>query len=339
MKYKESKERSAELLRMALGHMGRHDAALNPLSFAVWYESVAGINPKLDAAIARSIEQQPRLGDAAIERLFREHVAGADTAAMERIGNDFKRAITEIAESASSTGNQAGVFGRQLENLTEALNSNDTTDLAPWLSKVRTGTEEMRTSAEALQQQVAASQREIQRLQGELTRARDESLLDALTGTLNRRAFDIKLQSILKPDPVQTAPNCLVMLDIDHFKKVNDTHGHVMGDKVIALLGEILRTSVTNQAHSVARYGGEEFAILLPRTDLAESIELAEKVRERTKAMKIRNRSTQEVIMSVTISAGVTAAREDDDAATLIARADGALYQSKQSGRNRVTCA
>ena len=105
------------------------------------------------------------------------------------------------------------------------------------------------------------------------------------------------------------------------------------------MLGEILRTSVTHQAHSVARYGGEEFAMLLPHTSLTDSIQLAEQVRERTGAMKIRNRQTQEVIMSVTISVGVTAARKDDGAASLIARVDGALYQSKQSGRNRVTCA
>ncbi len=340
MHYKDSRERSAELLRVALGHMGKHDAALNPLCFAVWYEYSAGMNLRLNEAIARSTAEQARLGDATIERLYREHIAGADVATMERIGNEFKRAMSGMAESASSTGNQADMFGEQLAGLSNALQSQDVSGLTPWLSEAMEGTAQMKNSAAALQQQVAASQQEIHRLQGELVRARDESLLDALTGTLNRRGFENRLSALLKrPGQTGKAPSCLVMLDIDHFKKVNDTHGHLMGDKVIELLGEILRTTITHETHSVARYGGEEFAMLLPETPLEQSLLLAEKVRERTKAMKIRNRSTQEVIMTVTISAGVTAARDDDDAASLIARADGALYQSKQTGRNRVTSA
>ncbi|MFZ4285619.1 diguanylate cyclase [Variovorax sp. HJSM1_2] len=339
MHYKESRERSAELLRAAIGHMGHHDAALNPLSFTVWYEYAAGLNLRLNEAIARRLLEEPRFGDATIERLYREHIASIDVATMERIGNDFKRTMHGMAESASNTGAQAGAFGAQLFNLTQALQDSDAPALGPWLSEALQGTAEMKSSAEALQQRVASSQREIERLQGELTRVRDESLVDTLTGTLNRKGFESRVQDLLRPAVEEAPPNCLVMLDIDHFKKVNDTHGHVMGDKVIELLGEILRTSVTHKSHAVARYGGEEFAILLPRTSLEESLQLAERVRERTKAMKIRNRATQEVIMTVTISAGVAVAREDDDVVSLVARADGALYQAKQSGRNRVTCA
>jgi diguanylate cyclase len=89
----------------------------------------------------------------------------------------------------------------------------------------------------------------------------------------------------------------------------------------------------------VARYGGEEFAVLLPQRSLAQCQQLAELVRTRTRAMKIRDRRTKVVVLTVTISGGVATMRPDDDAQTLIARADGALYQSKQAGRDRVTCA
>jgi diguanylate cyclase len=129
------------------------------------------------------------------------------------------------------------------------------------------------------------------------------------------------------------------MLDIDHFKKVNDTHGHVMGDRVIQALGEVLRACVPDKKHAVARYGGEEFAILMPNCTLDHSIKMGEMVRQKTRSMKIRDRRTQEVVLTVSISGGVAALKPGDDAQAFIARADSALYQSKQSGRDRVTCA
>ena len=177
------------------------------------------------------------------------------------------------------------------------------------------------------------------RLQGELLRARDEVLLDPLTKVLNRRGFDEKLTRLVE---IAFEPGCshgLVMLDIDHFKHVNDTHGHVMGDRVLQAIGDVLRSCVTEKTHAVARFGGEEFAILLPNTSLSQWVKMAELVCQRTRAMRIRDRRTNEVVLSVTVSGGVGILQPGDDAQRLIVRADSALYQSKKSGRDRVTCA
>jgi diguanylate cyclase len=159
---------------------------------------------------------------------------------------------------------------------------------------------------------------------------------DELTGLLNRRGLLDGIEQLAPAVQARGQALALLMIDLDHFKKVNDTHGHLMGDRVIQALGEILRSAVTGANHSAARYGGEEFALLLSQTSLDKSIELAETVRNRTKAMKIRNRTTQEVLLTVTISGGVTAMKPDDDAASLISRADAALYAAKNSGRDRV---
>jgi diguanylate cyclase len=110
-----------------------------------------------------------------------------------------------------------------------------------------------------------------------------------------------------------------------------------MGDRVIQGLGEILRQVVADSANSAARYGGEEFALVLPHSTLDDALQLAERARARAKAMKIRNRTTQEVMFTITVSGGVAALRPGDDATALIARADTALYRSKQDGRDRVT--
>ena len=100
-----------------------------------------------------------------------------------------------------------------------------------------------------------------------------------------------------------------------------------------------LRSCVSNKVHSVTRYGGEEFAILLPDCTLEESVTIADAVRLRTKSMKIRDRRTHEAVLTVSFSGGVAAMHIGDDAQDVITRADGALYQSKQTERDRVTCA
>jgi diguanylate cyclase len=248
--------------------------------------------------------------------------------------------LAGMAQSASRTGSQAGSYVAELHSLSAVLDSGDGQLLAPAVARLIASTAQMKDATQALERQVNTSQLEIDRLKDELTRTRDDSFKDALTGVLNRKGFDQKLADMLAQPLSEGQQHGLIMLDIDHFKAVNDTHGHVMGDRVLQALGEVLRSVAAGDADlSVARYGGEEFAVLLPQRSLAQCQQLAELVRTRTRAMKIRDRRTKVVVLTVTISGGVATMRPDDDAQTLIARADGALYQSKQAGRDRVTCA
>ena len=337
MRYTEPKARSAELLRVALGHMGRHEAAFNPITFALWYEYAAGINPDLAAALEQLLADKAPVSDAVVARLYDAHVVPGDTAALQRVGGALQKVMSGIAASASHTGERAGLFGAQLDDLSLALRSNDVATLTPQLDEARAGTAEMKSSADALQQQVAASQSEIARLRTDLDRARGEAPLDPLTGILNRQGFDQRVAALLQEAPAAGRRHCLVMFDIDHFKTVNDVHGHVMGDRVIQGIGEILRRCLTDPRQAAARYGGEEFAIVLPHSTVADAQRLAEQVRLRAKAMKIRNRNTQEVLFTITISGGVAALQSGDDAQALVARADAALYASKNGGRDRVS--
>ena len=339
MKYRESKERSAELLRLVLATMAQHDAAYNPVTFTVCYEHVSGSNSRLSAAIAEAIGHKPRLGDEDMRQLYATYVADLDTQVMQRISGELQRMMSGMAESASRTGSQADVFSAELQGLSVALSKPDGSLLSPVVHQVIASTAQMKEATQALEKEVKQSQQEIHRLKDELTRTRDDSLKDALTGVLNRKGFDQKLSDMLAQPLSEGRTHGLVMLDIDHFKSVNDTHGHVMGDRVLQALGEVLRMLVaTEKGCTVARYGGEEFAIMMPDTDLAQCMNLAESVRTHTRAMKIRDRRTKEVVLTVTISGGVAVMHEGDDAHALIARADGALYQSKQAGRDRITC-
>jgi diguanylate cyclase (GGDEF)-like protein len=168
-----------------------------------------------------------------------------------------------------------------------------------------------------LQKALLASNRRLEEL----------SRTDDLTGVGNRRSFDAELVSRFEHALRYGRPLTLVMIDIDHFKEVNDTFGHQAGDEVLQRIARVLQRS-TRQSDFVARFGGEEFVVLLPETPLLEGLRVAEKIRA---AVAAENFPTH-----VTVSAGVAAMRHIDFPDALIAAADAALYKAKESGRNRV---
>ncbi|WP_286924566.1 MULTISPECIES: sensor domain-containing diguanylate cyclase [Lysinibacillus] len=152
---------------------------------------------------------------------------------------------------------------------------------------------------------------------------------DKLTGLKNRRYFQEKLEEQLSNNEKSASPFSLFILDIDHFKKVNDTFGHQVGDEVLAQLAQLLK----NQARSldiVARYGGEEFVVILPETDQNEAKAIAEQLRQAVEQAKWQTGR-------ITVSVGIATAIKTDNETTILQRADKALYASKENGRNRVT--
>ena len=339
MRYTEPKDQSAALLRMVIKEMAQHDAGFNPLPYTVWYEYLAGINPSLNQALDERRKLMPRLDDDTIVELHRDYVADADSSTATRVAFELQRVISGVVESAASTGTTAGSFGEQLNELTTALKAEDLKALAPRLHEALAGTEKMKNSVDSLQDQLSQSLKEIETLRADLQRAREDALTDPLSGVYNRKGFDQRLTEMLAERPPSGCAHCLVMLDLDHFKRVNDNHGHLVGDSVIKALGQVLRKVAADAGLFCARYGGEEFAVLLPASNIKQAVQVAELVRTRTKALKVRDRTTNATLVTPTVSAGVAAWVPGDDASALIASADAALYRSKQNGRDRVTVA
>ena len=162
---------------------------------------------------------------------------------------------------------------------------------------------------------------------------REEAERDGLTGLYNRRTFDQQLAAESARFERYRRPFALILLDIDHFKLVNDTHGHDAGDVVIKGVAEIITKSLRD-VDIAARYGGEEFAMLLPETDKSHAIDIAERIRKRIEGTPF---NWQGLAIPVTSSAGVAAIPEKhQDVANLIRAADQLLYEAKRGGRNRV---
>ncbi|WP_028452052.1 GGDEF domain-containing protein [Chitinilyticum aquatile] len=155
---------------------------------------------------------------------------------------------------------------------------------------------------------------------------------DPLTGILNRRKLDQELERWVEQSQQDGRELSLLMLDLDHFKSINDRFGHAMGDEVLRLVGRMLQHSSRND-DVIARYGGEEFCVLLPGADLHTAQLVAERIRLR---IQQTDWAALHAELQVTTSIGIATLTGDDDACTLQKRADTALYRAKQAGRNRV---
>ena len=160
--------------------------------------------------------------------------------------------------------------------------------------------------------------------------AEEQTLTDALTGVGNRRRLDKELPLVVAE--AAGRPTAVIMVDLDHFKNVNDTHGHPAGDALLRAIAEILRDTV-RPADAVYRYGGEEFCILLPETDGPTAVTVAERVRTTVAARSFDVTASEP--LRATASLGVASSTRADPA-ELVAKADQALYAAKQGGRNRV---
>ncbi len=340
MRYQDSKDYSAELLRLVLPLMSAHDAALNPVSYAVWYEYVSGINPDLTKAVDALIDEKQLLGDDDVQKVFQRFIADRDEATTEKLQAELRRVMDEMMRQAQSTAKQAEQYGEELAEHTDALKSSgiDEATLSRVIDELINGAQGMRHSVTELQSTVAGHSEEVELLKEALQQAIGEAMTDPLTGLNNRRAFDRIISEVIDGGTTSVHSHSLLMLDVDHFKRVNDTYGHVFGDKVLRSIAHVLQSKVKG-ADSVARFGGEEFAVLLPKTGAKGAEVVAEQIREAVEKGRIRDPGKGIEVGKITISIGVALYRVGDTAESFIERADRALYQSKKDGRNRVTVA
>ena len=170
----------------------------------------------------------------------------------------------------------------------------------------------------------------------QMREGRTQCVTDALTRVMNRRAFDRTLGQAI--EEARGNPLCLVMVDIDHFQRINETFGRLVGDKVLSVIAELLGKGVKGR-DTVARYGGEEFVLVLPDTPLEGARAVAEAVRRTIERSRLKRTDTGEPIGVVTVSLGVGRYRDGESAEEFVHRCDVALYQAKRSGRNRVALA
>ncbi|MFC4312081.1 GGDEF domain-containing protein [Steroidobacter flavus] len=335
MRYKETKEQSAEILRLTLPLMAQHRAAYHPQTYTLWYEHVAGINPRLSNELDQRVARRESLTDDDVWRLHANFVIARDAEALERMHQRLQTLLSDTAIAASSAGLEATQFNQTLQlhknQLTQPLAMDLITDI---VADLITDTERMRVVTQELSEQLDRSTQEARHLTEQLKQAEHQAKLDPLTGMLNRRGLEQRMQSFVE-DAGSMKGGVMLLADIDHFKTLNDTYGHLLGDKVLRAVAQVICESIKGR-DIAARIGGEEFAIFLPDTTIEGAAILAKRICAATSSRTIRRSGTEQSIDRVTISIGVAASTDSDKLESLLDRADKAMYSGKQAGRNRV---
>jgi diguanylate cyclase len=204
------------------------------------------------------------------------------------------------------------------------------------LTEVETLRESVRRKEARDTAKIEELSRQVSTLNSELKSARTASESDALTGAYNRRSFDRCLAEWVEKNTVKPQTLAMLMLDIDDFKRVNDSYGHQTGDSVLLAVANKCRQTVRAEDF-LARYGGEEFVLLMPGASLRNAVKKARQIGEAIAATRYLLEGTgRPQHLSLTVSIGVSGLRKADTAASLIARADKALYLAKTLGKNRV---
>lgn len=299
---------------------------------------IAVVNEILSGPLsARRLEEaERRLKEVLFKQSGVKHSLNEAKAALKNLIALFVQRLSDLAEST-------GDYRKKIEGYSEKLSrANEIGEIGQLLDEIVRETRAMTSATQASQEEIERARHEalqaeakVRALESELEQMSALVQQDQLTGSLNRRGFDDAFVRESSRSDRRATPLCVALLDIDNFKQMNDTLGHQTGDRVLTHLVQVIREALRPN-DVIARFGGEEFLILLPDTAVADAIAVISRLqRELTRRLFLHNNDK----VLITFSAGVAMRASREDQASLVARADAALYQAKREGKNRVCAA
>jgi len=326
------------LARSALEKMVRHKVWPTPLNYELWLHSVGDPQSVLAQEIGRLVASHEPFTEATCEALAATYLAkGRLNDEIRDAGNQLSSELNTVSKAIQAVQRSTAAYGVTLADAgAELAQGNDSESLRNLVSSLTAATRQIEEENKALQKQLKESTTEIYQLRDHLAQVRRDATTDALTNLANRKAYDTELQLNHEISESTGAPMTLAIIDIDHFKRFNDTWGHQTGDQVLRYVASIM-ARVGAAPRFAARYGGEEFALIFPG-ETAETVQsMLNDVLKEIGARALRRRSTNEELGVITVSAGLAQLRKGESSHALMGRADAALYVSKRSGRNQST--
>ncbi|MET0068266.1 MAG: GGDEF domain-containing protein [Candidatus Thiodiazotropha sp.] len=331
-------EQAREWHEKAIHVLDQHQIPPAPVCHLIAYQYVSGRDETLNQRIDQKIANQAAIDGHLFRHLFEElYLDESGPQQMDDHLSDLHHLLYQVLQGVTAACSHTELFDETLRQQSEALNGNpNVEDLRAIAGKLLEATTRSIHNNRLMQEQLHSVEQQTQHLQDEVRKLRDEASTDPLTGLYNRKALSQRMQSLLE-SAENSESNCfsVLMLDIDHFKRFNDTYGHIIGDEVIRRVGKTMRELLRDEDFP-ARYGGEEFTVVLPSTRMDTAVEIAQRIHQAVAKLSLVRRSTKERLPGITISVGAAQSRSGDSCDTLLERADQALYLAKEGGRNRV---
>ncbi len=330
--FPEDAQLAARYIKQAFPLMVKNGVTPNPCNITLWYTYVTNRDLELKNTLDKMIEKKEEFSEEVCRSLFRKHVMKDEVDLQNGLQESLATVLHELVSSVEKTKNGANDYQRSLEEGLEDISGDLTSSSLEDTIKVLTqATQSINVVTNRFQDQLEIAENEIMELRQRLHQEELRNYIDPLTQIGNRSAFDARMVELCQKEKGNVT---LVLIDLDGFKNINDTYGHLMGDKILQGVGRILQRDCPENT-LVARYGGEEFVCLL-EDSLAAACQIAETIRNSISKLNLKKKSSGEIVGNITASFGIAQKIEDEFPDQLIERADNALYTAKQNGRNQV---
>jgi diguanylate cyclase len=330
-------EESILTAEAAMDVMKAFGLTATPAHYEVLYLGMSGANPTLKEIRARKLASNPRISDADLDRLHASFLLppGLEermTAVASEMADEAKHLVREIVAGAERIDDHRN---RIVLNDTAAAGAADEHQVHAVVDALVDVSKEMGHSNLELRTQLQLSVLEIDKLSADLTAARMQAFTDQVTGLYTRKYFDAGLAAASASANTTGSPLSVLLLDVDHFKKFNDKHGHLTGDQVLRVVAQTIKKN-TKGRDIAARFGGEEFAVILPETAGEDAVKLGENIRGSIEQLELFSRSTGAFLGRVTVSIGAASLHRGEAPESCVERADESLYMAKRAGKNRI---
>lgn len=327
-------ERRRELYNDIGGFLFAHDLDLTPVNFGLAYDFITGNDHQIEKAVRAILSERGQITNSVAEKILSDRHSGEVTA--ESLGtmlSQVEENLGRLTHLASESTTSASDYGEALQAKVNDLDSKSSSEQV--VSALIGLTRSMVEKSRQIEGEMRDSQKKTRALQQSLETARKAAEMDHLTGLANRRAFEATIQEEVAQATANGESLSVAFCDIDHFKNINDTHGHDTGDRVLKFVASLLSRISDEKCH-VARHGGEEFVMLFRGKTVSEACEIVDGARADLASRNLVDRNTGERMAQVSFSGGVADVFAYADPRAALKAADRALYLAKEHGRNRV---
>lgn len=310
-----------------------HDLEVLPATLTIAYECVTGGAPRLSQLILERTEKGLPVTLGWIEEQRGESTADKNGEALAVLMGRLEDSLEDFSKTTTGARTATSEYSSALKQHVDELEGVGRAGVV--ITELAALTRAMMERSLAIETELACSERRAQSLQATLEETRKLADMDHLTGLPNRRAFEHMLEREMREAKENSEALCVAFVDIDHFKRVNDTHGHPAGDRVLKFVGETLNR-IADARCFVARHGGEEFAVLWRNHTVDKAWKKLDAAREEIAERRLVNRANDTPFGKITFSGGIADVFAYPEKSAALKAADEALYAAKESGRNRI---